>query len=133
LEPLKPHIPQQEPFVMVDYIINLSATSCTTSLTIKPDNLLIDGTYFSEAGILEHIAQSAAAWNSEKNKKSSKSQIGVIGSIRNCQIERLPHIGETLQTTITTEVEVANKQVVHAITQIGDQTIAQAYVNIALL
>lgn len=117
---------------MVDYIINLSATSCTTSLTIKPDNLLIDGTYFSEAGILEHIAQSAAAWNSDKDN-NSKSQIGVIGSIRNCQIERLPHIGETLQTTITIAVEIANKQVVHAITQIGDQTIAQAYVNIALL
>ncbi len=118
---------------MVDYIIDITSTSCTTSLTIKSDNLLIEGNSFSEAGLLEHAAQSAAAWNSAKNAKQQTSQIGVIGSIRNCEIKRLPQTGETIQTTVSIVAEIGNKQVIHAQSFVDNEMIAQTDINIALL
>ena len=118
---------------MVDEIIDLQPTKCTTGLTIKSDNLLVEGDCFSEAGLLEHIAQSSAAWQGARQSDNARPQTGVIGSIRNCTINRLPRIGETLQTTIEIIAELGNKQVIHAKTFSAAQQIIEADINIALM
>ncbi len=118
---------------MVDYIIDITEVSCTTSLTVKSDNLLVEGEHFSEAGILEHIAQSSAAWNGVRQSRTDLPQTGVIGAIRNCSIHRLPEIGETLQTTISIIAELENKQVIHGQTFSDNKLIAEADINIAVV
>ena len=118
---------------MVDEITDLTSTTCSTSLTIKSDNLLVVGKYFSEAGLLEHIAQSSAAWQGAKQGSDTTPRTGVIGSIRNCKINRLPGIGEELRTTIEIIAELGNKQVIHAQTLSKSELIAEADMNIAIM
>lgn len=118
---------------MVDYIIDLTEESCTTSLTVRSDNLLVEGDCFSEAGLLEHIAQSSAAWNGIRHNNMPDSPIGVIGSIRNCSIKRLPQTGETIRTIITIVAEIDNKQVIHGQTFSDNNLISETDMNIALL
>lgn len=118
---------------MVDCIIDVSSTSCSTCLTIEPDNLLMEDNQFSEAGLLEHVAQSVAAWHGAFDKENSKPKIGVIGSIRNCNIMRLPKIGETIMTTISVIAKFGNKQVVHSKTYSDNYLLAETDLSIAII
>ncbi len=53
-------IPQRPPMVMVDKLIECDNYKTITSLTIREDNILSQKGYFTEAGLVENIAQSAA-------------------------------------------------------------------------
>ena len=54
-------IPQKPPFVMIDKLINFSETTTSTSFCIKADNIFVAHDYFKEPGLVENIAQTAAA------------------------------------------------------------------------
>lgn len=56
-------IPQREPIIMVDRLDKVEHAYAETSLEIRPDNFFVapDGR-LEEAGIIEHIAQSALAF-----------------------------------------------------------------------
>lgn len=97
------YIPHRPPFVMVDEIISCDSTKCTTLFTIKNDNVLVENGCFIEGGIIENIAQSCAArigYIQTHFKQDDQIKIGVIASIKNLEIERLPKIGEILETHI---------------------------------
>ena len=44
-------IPQKEPFVMVDKLLYCDETTTKTALTIKADNIFVDGGMLSRAGM----------------------------------------------------------------------------------
>jgi len=54
-------IPQRPPFVMVDRLTDVGEYWASTSLEVKEDNLFLDHGVLRETGIIEHLAQSAAA------------------------------------------------------------------------
>ena len=54
-------IPQRNPFVMVDKLLSATETTAHTSFEIKAGNILLNNGFFSEAGLVENIAQTAAA------------------------------------------------------------------------
>ena len=54
-------IPQREPIVMVDKFVGITNGISETQLTIKNDNIFVENDCFTEFGLIEHIAQSAAA------------------------------------------------------------------------
>ncbi|MEO8117090.1 MAG: hypothetical protein ABI653_05520 [Bacteroidota bacterium] len=54
-------IPQRPPFVMVDHLINADEKTAETSFLILPENLLVENGFLSEAGLMENMAQTAAA------------------------------------------------------------------------
>ncbi|MFI5158655.1 MAG: 3-hydroxyacyl-ACP dehydratase [Sphingobacteriales bacterium] len=99
-------IPQRSPFVMIDQLVSCNENCATTSFLIKADNVLVDDSELSEAGIIENIAQTAAAgfgYITQQNKKPIA--VGYIAAVKNLEIFALPKIGETIETTIT----IANK------------------------
>lgn len=130
---IKQLIPQQPPFVMVGKVVDATAVSCTTCLTIEADNVLVEDGRLSAAGLLENVAQSCATWQSIKQfQTEERPRVGVIGSIRNCSILQLPQVGETITTYITTVADTGNMQVIHAQTKLNDQIIVETDMTIAL-
>lgn len=108
-------IPQRPPIVMVDQFLELKESLSWTEFTVKEDNLFVEEGEMSECGIIEHIAQSAAARvGFVYQEKGETVPIGYIGSINHFKINRLPHVGEQLKTSIEMIQEVFNISLVEA-------------------
>ena len=59
-------------------------------------------------------------------------QIGYIGAIKDFEIVRLPHVGETIETEVQVEQEVMGMTLVSARVMIGNELIATTSMKIAL-
>lgn len=86
---------------MVDELLHADEKTSRTRFTIKEENVLVENGLFSEAGIMENIAQTAAAGEGFRALNEQRPvSVGYIGAIRNFQVHELPRVGETLQTEI---------------------------------
>ena len=54
-------IPQRAPIVMVDELLDVYGIVSRSRFTIREENIFVDNGILSECGLIEHIAQSAAA------------------------------------------------------------------------
>jgi|TARA_B110000211_G_scaffold114119_1_gene132344 3-hydroxyacyl-[acyl-carrier-protein] dehydratase len=99
-------IPQREPIIMIDEIVNHSDVKTTTSLTINKTNIFVEENIFQSSGLIENMAQSSAArMGIQTNKEGNKPLLGYIASIKNLIVNRLPEVGEK----ILTEIIIVNK------------------------
>jgi predicted hotdog family 3-hydroxylacyl-ACP dehydratase len=102
-------VPQRAPFLMIDDIIESGEKKTSTSFYIKEDNLLVKDGKFSEAGLIENIAQTAAARAGvTAARKNEPVAIGYIAAVQNLEIAALPEINTTIHTEITADNEILN-------------------------
>ena len=109
LEEIKKLIPHKEPFIMVDSLLSCSSEKAITGLKIEPANLLVEGNQLSEAGLLEHMAQSIALQGGflAHENSSEESKIGYIISIKSAKIYQLPKINSTINSSVCKIHEIA--------------------------
>lgn len=108
-------IPQRDPIVMVDKFVGITNGISETQLTIKNDNIFVENDCFTEFGLIEHIAQSAAARVGYICRNENKPiSIGYIGAISNMEIVFLPKINDMLETRIEILQEVFNITLIKA-------------------
>jgi len=106
-------IPQREPFVMVDGIIKSNDKLTVTSFKIKESNIFCSNGYFHEPGLIENIAQTAAAAAGyERKQKGQDLLTGYIGGIKNLEIYEMPRVGENIETLLEVMHTVFNAKVV---------------------
>ena len=107
-------IPQKPPIVMVDALYECEPTKAVTGFNIRSDNMFCENGLFREAGIIEHIAQSAALKAGyEQHTGNSTPKVGYIGSLKNFVLYFMPSAGAHLVTTITVKHVVGNVVVLH--------------------
>ena len=99
-------IPQRPPFVMIDRLTGYNETIATTAFVVKPENVFVENGRLTEPGLVENIAQTAAARAGYIAKKENKPvQLGYIGAIKNLVIHALPFVNDEL----TTEISITNQ------------------------
>lgn len=95
-------IPQRIPMILVDTFEGIDEDENShTRLTIRPDNLFVENGHMTECGIIEHMAQSAAArvgWACHSEGKPVP--IGYIGAVSHFTAHQLPAVGSCLKTTM---------------------------------
>ncbi|MDR1055411.1 MAG: hydroxymyristoyl-ACP dehydratase [Prevotellaceae bacterium] len=127
-------IPQRPPMVVVDRLYGLNDIGCLglhSCLTILPDNLFCESGVFVEAGIIEHMAQSAAARVGYRYMLENVAvPIGFIASVDKFKLYRLPHIGDILDTVINDIHSVDNIKLIEVITSINGELIAKCRMKI---
>jgi predicted hotdog family 3-hydroxylacyl-ACP dehydratase len=107
------YLPQKPPMVMIGKLISAENGRTTTSLLIREDNLFCIDKKFTEAGIIENMAQTAAAGAGYKARQENKTPApGFIGGIRNLKIISLPVAGDEIITDIKVEHQVFDATVV---------------------
>ena len=127
-------IPQRPPFVMIDKLLSFDMVSTVTQLEIRDDNVFCKEGRLSAEGLMENIAQTCAARIGYINMtKNETVKIGVIGSVNNYEIFRLPKVGEVIITTIEMMEEMFQVTMVKAIVKCGEETMAQANMKIAII
>ena len=126
-------LPQRPPFVMVDELTDYSETQSSCALTVRSDNVFLEGGCLQAAGLVEHIAQTCAARLGYYNKYVLKTgvRLGFIGEVKDLDIVRLPREGETIKTTIVVMQEIFDVTLVAAEVRVGTETIATTRLKIA--
>ena len=126
-------IPQRRPFVMIDRLLSFDEIESSTDFVIKEDNIFCKDGLFLETGIMENIAQTCAARIGYININNNESvKIGVIGSIKDLIITKLPKVGTTLVTKIKVLSEVFAITLVEAEVYDNDELIAKCEMKISL-
>ena len=119
--------------VMVDEFVGITDGISETKLTIASKNIFIENDYLTECGIIEHIAQSAAARVGYICKSEQKPiSIGYIGAVSNFDCLRLPRVSEILDTKIEIVQEVFNITLISANCFVGEEKIASCQMKIFL-
>ncbi len=94
-------IPQRPPVLEVDTVWEISESSAETGLSVSADNIFVSGGKLRENGIIEHVAQSAAAFAGYDIWRQGLSpRLGYIAEIKKFHIEALPPVGATLRTRL---------------------------------
>jgi len=130
-EAIKELIPQRDPMIMIDVFYDATESEAVAGLTICEKNLFCENGYFTEAGLIEHIAQSASAFAGYKAKVAGKpTPIGFLGEVRKCRINFLPRAGDELRTHIRTLTEVNSITLLEAETTVNGKTVVQCQMKI---
>jgi predicted hotdog family 3-hydroxylacyl-ACP dehydratase len=106
-------IPQRPPFVMIDQLTEAGERSAKGKLFIKASNVLCHNGRFQESGLMECIAQTAAAYTGFR-QLSAQHEVtrGYIGAIKNLVIHSLPAVNAEIQSEIFVENELLGYTIV---------------------
>lgn len=127
-------IPQRPPILMVDGFSFEDEQNCNSTLTISGDNMFLEESgRLAEEGILEHIAQTAAAYVGYLRKQAGEEvNMGYIGDIKRCVVNHpMPMAGDTLTTHLTIMSQVGNITMVAAETAANGQTLMTCRMKLA--
>jgi len=124
-------IPQRPPFVMVDKLLSSDENSTQTTFRVNEENVLVVNGEFSEAGLMENIAQTAAARAGYMAiMVNNPVVVGYIGAIKNLEIFDLPEINDELVTEVKVKDQVFDMIVITGTVRCNDKLIAQCEMNI---
>lgn len=111
--------------------MGVTETATTTGFTITADNIFVKNGVFKEPGLVENIAQTAAAGAGYVSYTQNKPVlVGYIGAVNNLQVFALPATGDELITEITTENQIFDVTLISGKITCNGQLIAQCNMKI---
>lgn len=122
--------------LMVDNLIEHEEERTLTGFSIEAGNIFVNDGLFSESGIIENMAQSAALRTGWAGMQKSEGEanfnppIGVIGSVKNFKLFRLPKVNNRLETEILVQAEIFNATVIKASVRSDGELLAEAELKI---
>jgi predicted hotdog family 3-hydroxylacyl-ACP dehydratase len=124
-------IPQRPPFVMVDEMVYSGETISQSKFRVKADNIFVENGLFKEPGLLENIAQTAAARAGYISKMENKPvAVGYIGAVKNWEVFFFPQIEDELLTEITIENQIFDVTLISGKIVSKEKTVAQCEMKI---
>jgi predicted hotdog family 3-hydroxylacyl-ACP dehydratase len=107
------YIPQRPPFVMIDALIFADEKISRSVLSITEENIFVKDGMLTEPGLVENIAQTAAAGIGYICGMGDRPvPLGYIASIQNLEIFALPVVNESIETEVITERQILDVTVI---------------------
>ena len=117
-EEIANYIPHRPPMVMIDELIEASESKAVSKFFISTENIFVADGKFQEPGLIENIAQTAAAQAGYIQKKNNLPVlIGYLASVKSLNLFFMPNVNSTLTTSVT------------VINQVGDITLLNGEVH----
>ena len=124
-------IPQRAPIMMVSHFFGATENEADTGLEISADNIFCKNGKLTEPGLIEHIAQSAAAFAGYNAIKTEQPVVlGYIGEIKKLTINSLPQVGKMIETRIAVVSEVMNVLLMSARSTVDNQVVAECGIKL---
>ena len=124
-------IPQRNPMLMVDEFEPTAENVAQTALYVRADNLfMLPDNTLAETGLIEHIAQSAAALAGLRSDGDRQPRIGLIGEVKCFECHRRPACGDVVHTVIEFGFSFGSVTIVKGYCRIDDKDIASANLKI---
>lgn len=119
------YIPQRAPFIMIDALGEMNNSFAETVFTIREGHLFVNDGTFAEPGLVENMAQTAAAATGYLASLEGKpAPMGFIGALKNLSVKALPQTGDTITSRITVLHEVMNARIVQGQVFLNGEEIA---------
>ncbi|MGN6646256.1 MAG: 3-hydroxyacyl-ACP dehydratase [Cytophaga sp.] len=127
------YIPQRDPIVMIDTLVNVYGGITETALTVTADTLFVQDGLLHEPGLIENIAQTAAAGVGYACAlKKEVVPVGFIGAIKNLTILQLPKVGETITTRVEVLEEIFDMTLIRGESFVGTIPVLSCEMKIVL-
>lgn len=127
-------IPQRAPMVMIDRFEGSNGDTSCGGLLVSSDNIFFEEAHLQPAGVIEHIAQVAAARIGYLYTyiKNEPVPLGFIGSVDKMTIHRLPTSGQYVHTEITIIQQVGDITLIAATAKCNEQLVVECRMKIFL-
>jgi predicted hotdog family 3-hydroxylacyl-ACP dehydratase len=124
-------IPQRQPFVMIDELSYSDGNLTRTRLQVSAGNIFVENGLLTEPGLLENIAQTAAARAGyEAKKENAPVRIGYIGAVKNFEVFDLPAVNDIIETEIIIGNQVFDVSVIKGVISCNGRVIAKCEMKI---
>lgn len=119
--------------VMIDKLVNAGEKKGEGIFHVSESNPLCLGGHLTEAGIIECIAQTAAAYTGYLRLSEKKDIVrGYIGSVKNLNIFSLPKTGDKILTEIIMENELLGFTIITGRIMCHEKLMAECEMRILL-
>lgn len=130
-------IPQRPPMVMIDRLVSCEGPVAVARLKVREDNVFLKDGRLTESGMLEALAQTAAArtgWlmHSRAGQEKAEVPVGVIGSIKGFHLFFLPETGDEVETKVEVVHEFMNASVIKGSAMVRDKIACDVEMKIFL-
>lgn len=124
-------IPQRPPMVMIGGLIAAGEGHAVTRTHVAASNIFVANGFFSEPGLVENIAQTAAAMVGYAcEQKNIPVPVGYIAAVKDLKIAALPAVDSVISTTVRVVHTVANVNVVQGTVMLDGQVICSCEMKI---
>lgn len=125
------YIPQRSPFVMVGDLVSRNEVSAKSHFQIKDDNIFVSEGKFTVSGLLENIAQTAAAnVGYAFIANSLPVPVGFIGAISKVKIFNLPPSNSAIETSIEILQEIFDITLIEGVVKQNGEIIVSCQMKI---
>ncbi len=126
-------IPQRAPMVMISSVVSAQRDRVESLFEIAADNMFVENGRLLEAGLLENIAQTAAALVGINSLESgTEVPLGFIGGINKVAVYQLPAVGETIRTEIEVLQEVFQITLIQGRSYWGEKLLIECQMKIVV-
>jgi predicted hotdog family 3-hydroxylacyl-ACP dehydratase len=124
-------VPQKPPFVMVDKLLFADEKQSRCSFKIREGTLFVDKGYFSTPGMVESMAQTAAAGTGYLYKKENKAvPLGYIGSVQKLSVLEWPPANAEITMEITLLTNIMQVSLVSGVVKYDGRLMASCEMKI---
>jgi predicted hotdog family 3-hydroxylacyl-ACP dehydratase len=125
------YIPQRAPIVMISGILEVRDNITRTGLQIEADNIFVEDGVLQSPGLLENMAQTAAARvGYVAQQENTPVPIGFIGAVKDFEVFAFPAAGSFIETTTEIQSQVFNATMVAAKVTLDGKIMAQCELKI---
>ena len=127
------YIPQRPPFVMVGNLVKRENSQAISQFYIDKENVLVKDGVFTVSGLLENIAQTAAAnAGYDCYLKNIPVPLGFIGAISKVSVLDLPKAESSIETKIEVLQEVFGITLIKGEVTQNDQPVISCQMKIMI-
>ena len=131
MPPVEDLIPQRAPMVMIDRVLPQEGAVLESEFEVRAENIFLREGLFREEGVLENIAQTAAALNGYRAwQEGTPVKNGYIGAIKNLEVKDLPAQGALLRTRVEETHHVMGASVVQGECREGERLVASCEIKV---
>lgn len=124
-------LPQRPPMLLIDALLRCADERTVSRFRVPADAVLVENGLLSETGLLENIAQTAAAGAGFAYQQQGRpAPIGFIAAIRDLRIMARPAVGTALTTEVRVPNQVLESSIVRGTVRAGAATFAECEMRI---
>jgi predicted hotdog family 3-hydroxylacyl-ACP dehydratase len=125
-------LPQRPPLLLLDALLSCANDRTVSQYCVPADSVLLEDGHLSEAGLIENIAQTAAAGAGYGYRRGGAGAppIGFIAAIRDLRVAALPAVGTVLTTEVVVQNQVLEFTIVRGVVRADGATFAECEMRI---
>ena len=124
-------VPQKPPFVLVDKLLFVDRKTSRCSFTIPEGHVFADDGYYSTAGLVESMAQTAAAGTGYLSRQENKPvPLGYIGAVQKLEVLDWPPVNAEIVMTINLLTNILQVSLVSGFVQYREKIMASCEMKI---